>query len=118
MGLDFANLPYLIDGDFKITESNAISKYIINSSGKVDLLGKTIKDIAYVDEIVGVIDDMSSTALSLAFNPNFDTEKSKVFEEKIQGKADQLVKFLGSKDWLLGYLTWADFKLVEAIYYL
>lgn len=31
---------------------------------------------------------------------------------------ENVVKFLGDKDWLLGYLTWADFKLVEAIYYL
>ena len=34
LGLDFPNLPYLIDGDFKITESNAIHRYIIMKSGK------------------------------------------------------------------------------------
>ena len=28
LDLDFPNLPYLMDGDFKITESEAIMKYI------------------------------------------------------------------------------------------
>ena len=28
LGLDFPNLPYLIDGDFKITETLAIARYI------------------------------------------------------------------------------------------
>ena len=33
IGFDFPNLPYLIDGDFKLTESAAIAKYIIKRSG-------------------------------------------------------------------------------------
>ena len=32
LGLDFPNLPYLIDGDFKLTESGAIAEYVINKS--------------------------------------------------------------------------------------
>jgi glutathione S-transferase len=32
MSLSFPNLPYLIEGDFKITESMAINRYIINRS--------------------------------------------------------------------------------------
>jgi glutathione S-transferase len=35
LGFDFPNLPYLIDGDFKLTESLAIAKYIIKRSGKI-----------------------------------------------------------------------------------
>ncbi len=48
MGLVFPNLPYLIDGDFKLTESRAINLYVIMKSGKTDLLGKTIEDKARV----------------------------------------------------------------------
>lgn len=65
-------MPYLIVGDFNLTEANAISRYIAGSSGKLELLGKNVRDVAQVDELTGVIDDMSSAALSLTFNPNFD----------------------------------------------
>ena len=45
LGLDFPNLPYYIDGDFKLTESAAIIKYI---AAKYDakLLGRTTEEIA------------------------------------------------------------------------
>lgn len=42
LGLPFPNLPYLIDGDFKVTESRAINSYIIKKSGKKELLGKNL----------------------------------------------------------------------------
>ena len=44
LGLDFPNIPYLLDGDFKLTESIAIAKYIPHRSGHTDLLGKTAED--------------------------------------------------------------------------
>merc|ERR1712243_294385 len=40
LGLDFPNLPYYIDGDVKITQSNAILRH---SAQKHDLVGKTEK---------------------------------------------------------------------------
>jgi glutathione S-transferase len=33
------NLPYVIDGDFTLTESAAIQAYVIRKSGRVDLFG-------------------------------------------------------------------------------
>jgi len=38
--LDFPNLPYLIDGNVKLTESLNILVYVAHKSGKLDLLGK------------------------------------------------------------------------------
>lgn len=32
LGIPFPNLPYLIDGDFELTESKSINKYIIARS--------------------------------------------------------------------------------------
>ena len=40
MGLDFPNLPYFKDGDFSLTESAAIHKYIAHKWAP-HLLGKT-----------------------------------------------------------------------------
>jgi len=34
LGFDFPNIPYLIEGDFKITESSAVERYIIERSNK------------------------------------------------------------------------------------
>ena len=41
LGFAFPNLPYLIDGDFKLTETLAIERYIIGKFGKTEeLIGK------------------------------------------------------------------------------
>jgi glutathione S-transferase len=52
LALDFPNLPYLIRGDFKITESTAIANYIIRSSKHPELLGKNIEDQAKVEMLM------------------------------------------------------------------
>ena len=44
LGLDFPNLPYIIDGDIKVTEFDAVVQYIIRISDKKDLLGKNLQD--------------------------------------------------------------------------
>ncbi len=44
LGLDFPNLPYLIHGDVKLTETNAILKYVAKKYGEKDLTGKNIED--------------------------------------------------------------------------
>ena len=53
VGLDFPNLPYLIDGDYNLTESHAIYRYICNKY-RPDLLGKTPQDKGVVDMVMGV----------------------------------------------------------------
>ena len=58
LNFSFPNLPYLIDGDFKLTESKAINAYIIKRSGKVELLGKNTKDEALVECVLGVLQDI------------------------------------------------------------
>ena len=40
LGFDFPNLPYIIDGDFKLTESKAVSTYICDKWAP-ELLGTT-----------------------------------------------------------------------------
>ena len=111
LGLDFPNLPYLIYGDFKLTESSAIVNYIIRKSGKTDLLGKSLEDQAKVEMINSVIDEIFSPTQSLFFSPNHDKESQRLFEGKIKDKLSLLSAFANEKNTMLDYLTLADFKL-------
>ena len=54
LSLNFPNLPYMIDGKVRITESSAIYRYIVNKHCP-DLAGKTIEDKAYVDMLSQII---------------------------------------------------------------
>ena len=68
----FPNLPFLIDGNVTITESRAIPHYIINKSGKNELLGKNSQDRARVLQIEGVLDDThESLGKVLGSGPDF-----------------------------------------------
>ena len=66
LGLDYPNIPYLIDGDFKMTESNAILRYICEKY-KPELLGETLKERAFVNMAVGVLGDLNSAKSKLMY---------------------------------------------------
>ena len=57
LGFDFPNLPYFIDGDFKLTETQAIHKYIAGK-WKPELLGTTVQETATIDMLAGVLGDL------------------------------------------------------------
>lgn len=73
--MEFANLPYLIDGDVKITESHAINLYIIRKSGRNELLGTNLIEQSKVRELIGVLEDLFRSILMLCFNPQFESLK-------------------------------------------
>ena len=58
--MDFPNLPYLFDGDVKITESSAMMRYIAGKYGHDGFSGKDAKEKAIVDMIFGVVGDIKS----------------------------------------------------------
>jgi len=118
LGLPFPNLPYLIDGNVKMTESEAISWYIIERSGHKELEGKNLADRAMIGNINGVLGDLQSEVKQILGGEKSAEEKGKIFSDKVKTKLDLIYKFLGDKDWLLGYLTLSDFKLAEAVNYL
>ena len=60
LGFDYMSIPYLIDGDFKMTKSNAIWRYICEKY-KSELLGETIKEKNYVNMTIGVLADLLSS---------------------------------------------------------
>lgn len=54
----FPNLPYIVDGDVKISESDVLPRYVIKKSGKKELLGKDARDSALIDNVIYAIGDM------------------------------------------------------------
>lgn len=48
LGMEYPNLPYLIDGDVKLTETLAIMKYVCKK-WKPELLGRTAAEVGRVN---------------------------------------------------------------------
>ena len=59
-------LPYYIDGDVKLTQSNAIMRHIARKNG---LCGKTDKEMDRVDVMENQISDFRSDFVRLCYNP-------------------------------------------------
>merc|ERR1712045_242500 len=112
LGLDFPNLPYYVDGDCKITQSNAIMRYIAR---KHDMLGKTEEERVRVDMMGEQSMDFRNGMVRLAYNPNFDQMKGP-YLEALPEKLDAFQNFLGSKPWFAGdALTFVDFIMYELL---
>ena len=61
-------LPYYIDGDFKITQSNAIMRYIARKHG---LDGKTEAEKVRMDIMENEAMDFRNRLVRLCYNPDF-----------------------------------------------
>jgi glutathione S-transferase len=119
LGLDFPNLPYLIDGDFKLTETSAISFYIIERSKKGEqLLGKNLKERAMIMSVCSIIKDLYESINRLIYDPQSNTKKEEVYKEIVSDKMKYLSTFRGKKEWLFDRLTLPDFMLAELSYYI
>eukprot|EP00347_Sterkiella_histriomuscorum_P011496 403372233 len=93
LGFDFPNLPYLIDGDLRITESQAILRYVVNKYGK-ELLGKTPEDQALADQLYLILTDI-----------NYSLEGMKKVNDYMTGKT-----------YAVGdYITYVDFQFLETL---
>ena len=58
LGIEFPNLPYLIDGEFSMTESIPIMKYIADQY-KPELMGSEPSERANVNMLAGVVHDLN-----------------------------------------------------------
>ena len=81
MQLPLPNLPYLIDGDFKLTESTAIVRYIPRKFGKPELLGKTVEDQARVDQLFAYFGELNTAFGTALRGEGFQEKKAEVFEK-------------------------------------
>jgi len=110
LGLDFPNLPYYIDGEVKVTQSNAILRHIAR---KHDMLGKNDMERAMVDMMADESMDFRNGWVRLCYNPDFDNLKD-AYLKGLTSKLDRFSKFLANKSWFAGdSLTFVDFVMYE-----
>jgi glutathione S-transferase len=118
LGLDFPNLPYLIDGNFNVTETSAICMYIIERSNKKEtLMGSTSQERAKIINATGVIMDIMEEMHRMAYDKSPEMLRTKTWEST-KPKLQQLSHFKGKKEWLFDRLTLADFMLSEMSFYI
>jgi len=72
LNLDFPNLPYLIDGDVRITQSNACYRYIARKAG---LYGKTEKEMALADMCADQVMDFRNDVITVSYAWSESCEK-------------------------------------------
>ncbi|KAM4872830.1 glutathione S-transferase Mu 5-like [Thomomys bottae] len=134
LGLDFPNLPYLIDGAHRITQSNAILRYIAR---KHNLCGETEEEKIRVDILENQVTDIRTQFIILCYNSDFscvfgiggglgskDGESyflslEKVKPKYLQGLAEKIKlfsQFLGKRPWFAGdKITFVDFLAYDVL---
>ncbi|XP_062450924.1 glutathione S-transferase Mu 1-like [Rhea pennata] len=112
LGLDFPNLPYFIDGKTKLTQSNAILRYIAR---KNKMCGETEEEMIRMDMLENQIMDFRMSLVMVNYSPDF--EKLKLgYLEQLPGKLKLFSKFLGDRKWFAGEkLTFVDFLMFDVL---
>ncbi|KAM6192115.1 glutathione S-transferase 2-like [Sarcoramphus papa] len=106
------HLPYLIDGPTKLTQSNAILRYIAR---KHNMGGETEEEMLRVDMLENQIMDFRMSFARLCYNPDFEKLKP-AYLEQLPGKLRELSRFLGSRPWFAGEkLTFVDFVAYDVL---
>jgi len=115
-GLDFPNLPYLLDSDVKITQSNAIMRYL---GRKFGLVGETEEQNVRMDMIENQAMDFRNGFTRLVYGSNASNfkEKSEQYLESIKNVLGMFDRFLGvTHKWFAGdKLTFVDFIMYELL---
>jgi len=112
LGLDFPNLPYYIDDQIKLTETNAILRHICRRH-RQDMLGRDDVEMAKVDMLASVIADKKSSITMICYNPDFSNLIGPALEKNTQA-LEMFAQFLGENQYLIGdQPTYVDFTFFE-----
>lgn len=111
LGLEFPNLPYLINGDTKLTETLAIHHYIAEVWDQ-SLLGKTPKDRATVQMLNGVIGEMRQKVVGSCYQQDDKSVSCQEYKDRLP----PILAQLGTNKFLVGnYPTISDFIFYETV---
>lgn len=111
LGLDFPNLPYIIDGDLRISESGAVLRYVVNKYGP-HLNGKTVEDRARADQLFSILTDIKQSATLSCYTTGDREQIKNASLNNLQKVNDYMEgKLFGIGD----YITYVDFQFLETL---
>ena len=100
-------------GDIKITQSNAILRYL---GRKFQLDGKSEQDKVRVDMMVDNAMDFRNGFVRLCYNPKFNDLKDD-YVKNLENVLKPFSEFLGERQYFAAdYLTYPDFHMYEMLY--
>ncbi|XP_028690133.1 glutathione S-transferase Mu 4 isoform X2 [Macaca mulatta] len=109
---DIRGLPYLIDGTHKITQSNAILRYIAR---KHNLCGETEEEKIRVDILENQAMDVSNQLARVCYSPDFEKLKPE-YLEGLPTMMQHFSQFLGKRPWFVGdKITFVDFLAYDVL---
>ena len=101
LGFEYPNLPYLVEGDFKLTQANAIFKYLGKKTG-LYACGDA-KELGEMEMLWQALEDFKSPFFAVIFfTPDFEKAKQDFFNEKFPESLKKWEKRLADKKWLMG----------------
>ena len=110
---EWPNLPYLIDGDTKLVETNAILRYIAR---KHDLCGKTDEERSQCDMMEMIVHGLRNGFVGVCYSSAYAEKRPGYIKEATEDKLPRFSRYLGSKKWLCGdNLTYPDFHFFEML---
>lgn len=110
LGLEFPNLPYLFDGDVKLTQTLAILRYL---GRKFDLDAQNREEKRRVDLVEQQLNDLRVSWGEFCYAKDF-AEKRDAYEENLLDKLKAYSEFLGDRSFFAGdRLTYVDFFAYE-----
>merc|ERR1719427_1579530 len=98
IGLDFPNLPYVIDGDVKLTQSLAVIRYLGRKYG----LYPSEADIDKADMFELVIQVLRESFAKVCYSSETYEERKKGFLEKLPKQLEEIGSFIGEGPYVLG----------------
>ncbi|XP_055953150.1 glutathione S-transferase class-mu 26 kDa isozyme 51-like [Argiope bruennichi] len=114
LNLDFPNLPYYIEGNVRLTQSNTILRYL---AGKYGLDGNTEEEKLRVSLAEQQISDFRGSLIQLSYSENFEKLKPG-FVANVPAQLKLIADFLGDRKYLAGSsVTYADFMTYNAIHF-
>lgn len=105
-------MPYLIDNDVKLTQTLAILRYL---GRKYKLDGKDEEAKQRIDLLEQQLTDVATLVWTFIFKQTKTEEDKTTFQTSLKKHLDDISKFLGSRPYAAGEISYVDFFFYESI---